>query len=171
MVEAERELIERNEAAVKKTKEKMQKYFEDTKESRGIEKKVREEVGEFHQKADVQDVFNKYNKNLHHLFKFYAAQDKKSIGPELDVMYDTINYREWVKFGYQTDIIPNIVSPEEHTYIYRFLMRERFDKGETLQVLDYEGFKKALIHVAAQGYEYFGGLDEEKYQKKKEEKD
>ena len=98
----------------------------------------------------MAEIYKKYDKTLHRLFKFYAAQDKKEIGPSLDIMMDTINYKEWVKFGYQTDIIPNIISPEEHTYIFRFLVRERFEtEGDELQAIDYNYFKKALIHISA----------------------
>ena len=53
------------------------------------------------------------------MFKFYAAQDKKDLGFNLEKNMNSMNIREFVRFGYQQNIVPALLPPEDMVYIYR----------------------------------------------------
>jgi hypothetical protein len=58
------------------------------------------------------------------MFKFYSSQDKKQIGFQLGNNMQRMNFNEFVKFGYQTNITPSILPNEDMVYIFRAVVRE-----------------------------------------------
>jgi hypothetical protein len=47
------------------------------------------------------------------MFKFYASQDKKDVGFNLERAMNTMNMRELIRFSYQQLIIPTLLQPED----------------------------------------------------------
>jgi len=84
-------------------------------------------------RPDVVAVFKTYEKPLLMMYKFYASQDKKSdaAGFELDYLHNVLSFNELVRWGYQQNITPNFVTPEEMVNIYKNLVRETEDSNDT----------------------------------------
>lgn len=63
------------------------------------------------------------------MFKFYAAQDahKDKLAYDSQFLVNSLNYKEFVRWSYQQDITPNLVTPEDIVYIYKSLVREQED--------------------------------------------
>jgi hypothetical protein len=61
------------------------------------------------------------------MFKFYASQDKKDLDFSLEKSMNTCNFREFIRFTYQQNIVPALIPPEDSVQIYRELVRERLD--------------------------------------------
>lgn len=84
---------------------------------------------------------------------------------------NTMNMREFVRFGYQHDIVPVLLQPEEMVHIFRTIIKEKLDNFEKnrnkdtqyfgdkewSQSLDLEMFKKALVRVAVMAQDKLGG--------------
>jgi hypothetical protein len=121
--EEQNKLAKANEARLK---EQMSKYIKDTKEDREIEKKERKDIGEFVERADVKSVFDKYQKQLFLMYKFYASQDNKKDAASFDIefLHSVLSFQEMVRFGYQQNITPNFISPDDMVHIYKNLVRE-----------------------------------------------
>jgi hypothetical protein len=49
---------------------------------------------------DVQSVFFRYDQALRQMYRFYASQDKKDVGFNLEKAMNSMNMRELVKFAY-----------------------------------------------------------------------
>ena len=90
---------------------------------------LRKEVQEFLELKDVAAVFDTYQRQLFHMFKFYAAQDshKDKLAYDSEWLMSTLSYKELVRWSYQQDITPNLVTPEDMVYIYKTLVREQED--------------------------------------------
>ena len=110
-------------------KQQMQTYIQMTKQEREIEKQERQEVQAFLDRADVAEVFDKYQRQLTHMFKFYAAQDsqKDKLAYDSEWLTSTLSYKELVRWSYQQDVTPNLVTPDDMVYIYKTLVREQED--------------------------------------------
>jgi hypothetical protein len=70
-------------------------------------------------KPEVENIFALYEKSLLHMFKFYASQDKKDIGFSMQKDMNTINFREFVRFGFQSNISPVLLIPDDVVVIFR----------------------------------------------------
>jgi len=151
----------------------MEDYISSTKQDRHKELDERKQINDFYDQQDVQHVFALYDKSLHHLYKFYASQDLKEVGFTLEQSMQTMNMREFVRFGYQENIVPGLVTPEDIVQVYRQLIRERVEEVEGkvkdqylqdnkhAQVLDYNYFKKGLIRLAVMAQDWLGGQKED----------
>jgi len=71
-----------------------------------------------------------------------------------------MNFNEFVKFGYQSNLNPLIVSNEDMVYIFRILTRELMDSltqkeidelGVGVNSLGLEEFEKGLLRIAILG--------------------
>jgi hypothetical protein len=80
-------------------------------------------------RPDVVAVFKTYEKPLLMMYKFYASQDKKSDakGLDIDYLHNVLSFKELVRWGYQQNVTPNFVTPEEMVKIYKNLVRETED--------------------------------------------
>jgi hypothetical protein len=58
-------------------------------------------------------VFDRFDGSLRHMFKFYASQDKKDVGFNLERAMNSMNMRELIRFSYQQLIIPTLLQPED----------------------------------------------------------
>lgn len=81
----------------------MKDYIEATKKDRDVEKWERKEIQNFIDTPAVNAVFDKYQRQLLHMFKFYAAQDpnKDKLSYNSDYLVNTLSYKEFVRWGYQ----------------------------------------------------------------------
>lgn len=83
---------------------------------------------------------------------------------------NTCNFREFIRFTYQQNIVPALIPPEDAVQIYRQLVRERLDEIKSqmgtqtyindkmmAQVLDYEFFKKSIVRIAIMAQDELGG--------------
>jgi hypothetical protein len=151
-----------------KLKKQMNKYIQTTKQEREIEKLERKEVQEFLELKDVAAVFDTYQRQLFHMFKFYAAQDshKDKLAYDSEWLVSTLSYKELVRWSYQQDITPNLVTPEDMVYIYKTLVREQEDiLQESAEaenrvksgMIDYTMFKKAMCRISIRSQEKLGG--------------
>ena len=65
-------------------------------------------------------------------------QGDVSIGGDLDNSMNMIEFNNWVKFGYNTNVTPHLISSDHMIAIYRTLQRE-YDKDSNC--IDFEHFK------------------------------
>lgn len=99
------------------------------------------------------------------MFRFYASQDKKDVGFNLERAMNTMTMRELIRFSYQQLIIPSLLQPDDIVQIFRQLIREKQDdltqtyittKSQEnylvdrnfAQIIEYEEFKKVLVRIA-----------------------
>jgi len=86
---------------INKLKQQMDQLINETKGDREAEKKERLEVQEFISAGEVAKVFKTYDKQLQHMYKFYAAMDsKKENSFDLEYLHSMLDLREFVRFGY-----------------------------------------------------------------------
>ncbi len=113
----------------------------------------------------MQYIFLKYDKSFGQLFKHFAVMDKKDAVAH---SMQRINLQEFSKFGYQTKIVPKIITNEDMVLIFRALVRERTSTmsqkemdeiGIGVNSLGIEDFKKALIRIAILGQATLGAED------------
>ena len=79
---------------------------------------------------------------------------------------NTLSYKEFVRWSYQQDVTPNLVTPDDMVYIYKTLVREQEDllqaKAEAQTriksgMIDYNMFKKAICRISIRSQEKLGG--------------
>ncbi len=128
-------------------------YFEENKEKVQLDKKETKKVRKFLKKGDVKEVFKEYDDVLHYFFQFYCKSEHHGIGQDYETQIQTMDFREFIRFGYQTNIVPTLIPVEDLNHIFHRLVREREDEDKTLtlKVLDFEYFKRALVRIAALG--------------------
>ena len=80
----------------------MEDYIENSKVEREVEKLERKEIQEFIDSDLVATVFAQYQLQLHHMFKFYAAQDgnKDKLAHDSEWLMNTLSYKEFVRWSY-----------------------------------------------------------------------
>jgi len=100
---------------------------------------------------------------------------------------NNLNYKDFVKFGFQSKVVPLLVTSEEMMGIFRIVAKQSQAGGmgtafsssmgvnntemradgssipdkNTVQYIDVNGFKNALVRIAVYGHEYLGGLSPE----------
>ena len=104
----------------------MNKYIKDSAEDREIEKAERIEVDRFLQEPEVAKVFDNYGKQMRAMFDFYAAQDsdKDLFSPDADYLSKTLSFKELIRFGYQQQLTPDFITPDDLVLVYKGLIRE-----------------------------------------------
>jgi len=152
-------------------KGQVMEYFKKNKDKLKLDKKEKEEVKKFSEKAAVKEILHKYDIPLRYFFDFYSKSEHHEISFQLDSNMETMNYKEFIRFGYQSHIVPALLPVEEMTHTFRLLVRERQEEldNENMQVLDYKYFIKALIRIAAISQDYLGGQKGKKLEKRIEE--
>jgi hypothetical protein len=132
-------------------------------------------------KGDVKSVFDEYDDVLNYFFLFYSRCEHHSIGQDYEEDMVTMDFREFIRFGYQVNIVPTIIPVEDMNHVFHRLIRERETEfpEKIHKVLDYDFFKRALVRIACLGQENLGGqknqalekLMEEENKKKDEDKE
>lgn len=88
---------------------------------------------------------------------------------------NTLSYKEFVRWSYQQEITPNLVTPEDMVYIYKTLVREQEEILKSKKepdsriksgMLDYDLFKKAICRISIISQEKLGGGNKELLEKK-----
>jgi hypothetical protein len=62
--------------------------------------------------------------SLQKYFKFYANEGKQEIGVDLEIQMNMMGFREFVKFGYQTKIVPVLASSDDIVQSFRQIARQ-----------------------------------------------
>lgn len=79
----------------------MENFIKENQQDRVREQEDRKQINEFIKQPDVENVFSLFDKSLKQMYKFYASQDKKDLDFNLERSMNTINFREFIRFGYQ----------------------------------------------------------------------
>lgn len=167
--QAEKEYEEMNLKLKEEMKKKMEKFFEENKENLKKDKEEKAAINKFMKAKQVTKVFNAYDAQLKYMFDFYCKSDHHDLST-IEKAYENMNYREFIKFGYESNVIPTVIPINEILYIYNQLARERNDEDpKASQELNYEYFKKALVRISAVGQALLGGQNGPKFEKKMEE--
>jgi hypothetical protein len=95
------------------------------------------------------------------MYKFFAAQDdkKESNTLSLDYLHSMLDLTEFIRFGFHMKVTPDLVSPDDMTFIYKNLLGESQDIADTAEdansidnrtsgMIDYEAFKKAIVRIS-----------------------
>ena len=126
--EAASKLEKDNEARLKA---QIQDMISKTKEDRENEKLERKELDDFMKKEEISAIFKTYEKQLYHMYTFYASMDlKKENTFDLEYLHSMLNIREFIRFGYQQKLIPNFISPDDMVMVYKQCLSESQDKAE-----------------------------------------
>lgn len=100
----------------------MVNFMKQNKDSLRNEQQEWQDIQAFYEDNEVQSAFNKVSKSLGQLFKYYAVLDKKEM---IVHSMQRINFQEFTKFGFQTKIVPKVVTNEEMVLIFRAIVREK----------------------------------------------
>lgn len=88
-------------------------------------KKETEQIKKFMEQTEVAEMFQKYDRSLRHLYKFYSAQDKQDWQ---DHGKENMNLREFVRFSYQHRIIPTLIEvPEDSVKLFKQAVKAESD--------------------------------------------
>jgi hypothetical protein len=156
---------------VEAVKGQVMKYFKSNKDKLKQEKKEKEQVNKFINKKAVKEVFDRYDIPLRYFFEFYSRSEHHQISHNLHKDMETMDFKEFIRFGYQTHIVPVLLPIDEMKSMFKQLVRQRQDenKEESMQVLDYDYFLKALVRIAALGQDNLGGQKGKKLEVRMEE--
>eukprot|EP00347_Sterkiella_histriomuscorum_P006073 403354173 len=165
LVEVQQQVEKEFEQKKNKIKSNMVEYLGKTKDERKREdEKQKEEINQFMGDQQTLQTFKRYNKGLQQYYKYFATQDKQTIEFALEAKNETINMSKFVKFGYQSNIYPALISHEDLLHIFRHLVRDRLEvkneskilkdklsaeEIEKLHVIDFEYFKRSLVMISA----------------------
>jgi hypothetical protein len=149
----------RKKETVAAVKGKVMQYFEDNKDKLGIDTTEKEDISKFITKPSVKAVFDKFDVPLKYFFEFYSRSEHHVISNELERNMESMNKKEFIRFAYQTHIVPALIPIKDMNNMFKLLVRERMteDPQITMQVLDYKYFMKSLVRIAAIAQDYLGG--------------
>lgn len=147
------ELEEKEKLKQQKMKQEMEGYLLKNKDTRKLELRERKEIQKFYNSKPVQDLMQLYDEQLLQLYKYYTLQGNMSIGGNLEKRMNVIEFNNWVKLGFNTNMTPHLISSDDMVAIYRTLEREMESafandaKDEEINYIEYEHFKKGLIRI------------------------
>ena len=146
-----REIQDKESVKVNRMKKQMEGFLKN-KDVKEVHAREREEIERFY-KEDTKDLMEMYDTQLMGMYKYYTLQGNIPLEGNIEKRMNAIEFNNWVKFGYNTNITPHLVSSEDIVSIYRILEREmdKNVKGDTKEgfakYIDYEHFKKGLIRI------------------------
>ena len=88
----------------------MLEYFEANKQKVSHHKKETKKIKNFLKSEDVKTVIEDYDEQLMHYFKFYCNSEHHPIGMTLEEDQRTLDFREFVRFCYQSNVVPTLIS-------------------------------------------------------------
>jgi hypothetical protein len=149
----------RKKETVAAVKGKVMQYFKDNKDKLGIDTTEKEDISKFITKSSVKAVFDKFDVPLRYFFEFYSRSEHHAISSDLERNMESMNKKEFIRFAYQTHIVPALIPIKDMNNMFKLLVRERMteDPQVTMQVLDYKYFMKSLVRIAAIAQDYLGG--------------
>jgi len=168
--QAEKEYEEMSQKLREDMKKKMEKYFEENKDNLRQDKEEKIAINKFMKTKPVQKVFDGYNAQLRYFFDYYCKIEHTELTRDIEKEFEVMTYKEFVRFGYESNIIPTIIPVNQIIYIFHQLVRERTAEDPSANnSLDYEYFKKGLVRISAVGQALLGGQNGPKFEKKMEE--
>ena len=75
------------------------------------------------------------------------------------MLTESLTFKELVRFGYQSELVPEFISPDDMVKIYKTTTRETDEAKTAVQkanMLDYAAFKRALVRMTIVGQEKLG---------------
>lgn len=100
----------------------MLEYMAENKDKIKHEPQETKEVEKFLKKGDVKTMMDKYNKELKAFFDFYCKCEDHKIGYDYEERVQRLNYKCLTRFGYQTNIVPTLISVEDLNYLFHRLL-------------------------------------------------
>lgn len=135
----------------KKMKEGMEEYLNKNKENRKLEFREKLEIDRFYSTEEIQALMTLYDAQLQQMYKYYTLQGDIQLDGNVGKRMTVIEFNNWVKLGYNTNITPHLISSDDMVAIYRLLEREMEadsdEKEEEIKYIDFDHFKKGLIRI------------------------
>lgn len=167
---AEKEYEEMNQKLQETLKKRMEKFFEENKENLKKDKEEKQAINKFLKNEAVATMFDSYQTQLRYFFDHYAKSEHHELTRDIEKEWETLNYKEFINFMYENNVINTLIPIQEVIYIFHQLVRERTDEDRTAnQAIDFEYFKKALVRIAVVGQTLLGGEKGPEFEKKMEE--
>ena len=104
------------------------------------------------------------------MFKFYCSQGKVDLGVDLKFKQKHMEQKEFIKFGYQSKVVPVLVTSDELIQIFKVLCKIHSDISEVQSsnlksvlgnTIDFATFKEAIARICIYGYQKMGGISDE----------
>ena len=105
-------------------KKEMEGYLGRNKESKKIEMKEREEIDQFWNSEQMKELVKVYESQLNQMYKYYTLQGNIPLQGNVEKRMNVIEFNNWVKMGYNTNITPHLISGDDMVTIYRIVERE-----------------------------------------------
>ena len=95
------------------------------------------------------------------MFKFYCSQGKVDLGVDLKFKQKHMDQKEFIKFGYQSKVVPVLVTSDELIQIFKILCKIHSDISEVQSsnlksvlgnTIDFATFKEAIARICIYGY-------------------
>lgn len=109
IVEAEKEYEEMDAKLKAQMKKKVEKFFEENKENLKKDKEEKKALNKFMKGKAVTSVFKAYEVQLKYFYDYYCKSEHHELTRDIDRDFSTLNYKEFIKFGYESNIIPTII--------------------------------------------------------------
>ena len=87
------------------------------------EQELANELNNFMQKPEVDKLFQDHEKALNKYFKFYCNLGKAELGEDLQFRLENLHFKEFSKLGYQSKIVPIILTAEDISSTFRNMVR------------------------------------------------
>ena len=133
----QQELEKKQSETINNLKGQVVQYFEGNKDKLKAEKKEKEDIKKFIEKPVVKAVFDKFDVPLRYFFDFYSKSEHHGISFELDQNMETMNQKEFVRFAYQSNIVPTLLPIDEINRQFKLLVRDQQDKRSDVRLRYY----------------------------------
>lgn len=100
---------------------------------------------------------SRYERFLNHMFKFYCMQAKVDISVDMQYKATHLSLQEFSKFGYQSKVVPVLLSADEMITVFRVVEKWQTTSAETLyqqrineksqHLINFSSFKNALVVI------------------------
>ena len=153
-MKAQEDYEEKKKKVHEKLSNQLMEYFSEHKDRIELDKKESKKVKKFLKKGDVKSVFKDHDEVLKYFFQFYCKSEHHSIGMDYELDMQTMDFKEFIRFGYQCNIVPTLMPVEDLNHIFHRLVREREDEDPEFghkNKIDFDWFKRALIRISCIG--------------------
>eukprot|EP01017_Pseudomicrothorax_dubius_P030713 TRINITY_DN3853_c0_g1_i8.p1 TRINITY_DN3853_c0_g1~~TRINITY_DN3853_c0_g1_i8.p1 ORF type:complete len:776 (+),score=292.01 TRINITY_DN3853_c0_g1_i8:98-2425(+) len=129
------------------------KQIEELKKIKEDEAALQEKLRNLSSQGEYAEVFKRNLKQLEVLFDFYYNQVPYGVGIEKLLGIKQIYEKEFLQFGHNFMIHPDLISYEEHLQVFRVIVKRKPMLEKKQQGMDFEEFKESLVRIAVKGYE------------------
>lgn len=99
------------------------------------------------QEESLLKLFTDYQEQLKYLFEHFVKLDLGEIIKANEIL---MSYKGLIKLANHLRLIPNFLSPDDLTIVYKSIIREKneTDKEEIISALDYDDFLSLIVRLA-----------------------